>query len=1767
MGMRRLSEGRRRPRASAPPVELGLSSRARSRYLPRVDFRVLGPIEVEGAEGSVALGGPKQRAVLALLLVRANQHVSFDSLIDGLWGEEPPESARATIHAYVHNLRRALGSHRIESRQPGYFLRAEADELDASRFEALVRDARRLGEDPVRAAQALRDALALWRGSAFADLETFASLQGEMARLEELRLRAIEDRIGFELAAGRHDSVLGELELLVHDHPLRESLWEHLMLACYRAGRQGDALETFEAARRVLADELGVDPSPELRRLQEQILRQDPALELRGQPLRGYRLLERIGDGAFGVVHRALQPQVGREVAIKSIHSHLANDLGFVRRFEREAQLVTRLEHPHVVPLYDYWRDSDGAYLVMRFLQGGSLRQRIEKRDELTTDEVTLIIEQVAEALSAAHRQEIVHGDVKPENVLLDTDGNAYLSDFGIVNEGSTSRETLPGTVGTPGYLAPEQIRGEPITPRTDVYSLGIVLYESLCGEHPFPDAPMFTLFERHLRDTLPSVLADRPDLPPAVDEVIARATAKAPEDRYPDVAALAAAFREAISAAEPGLVLAAPGPADRNPYKGLRPFDEADALDFFGREALVERLLDRMSERVDGSRLLGVVGPSGSGKSSVVRAGLVPALRSSALVGSDSWFFVDMTPGDQPFAELEAALLRVAVHPPSSLMEQLASDERGFLETVERILPPDGSELFLLIDQFEELFTLVDDEPLRARFLASLVTAASDPGSRIRIVLTLRADFYDRPLAYQWFGELLGTRAQTVTALSPPELERAVAGPAERVGVTPEPALLAEIAADAVDRPGALPLLQYALTVVFDRRRNGTLSLADYHHLGGLGGALAGGAEDLYITRDAVGKEATRQLFLRLVNVEEDLEDVRHRIRRSELESVEVDREAMGVAIDAYGRRRLLTFDRDPLTREPTVEVAHEALLLSWDRLKGWIEMARDDVRTERRLASDAAEWRQGGRDPSFLLRGSRLEHLESWASGTDIALGMVDREFLDASLLQRDQERRAEEARQEREALLKRRSVLRLRGLVAVLTVGALVAGSLALVAADRGRQSARESRIALARELASAAVANLHEDTQRSLLLALEAVGTTRRIDGTVLPEAEEALHRALQADRLVFSVPAPNGGGFSADGTRLLAMQGRTVHVYDSETGELIDTGEGERGSVPVAVSPNGELFATVASGGRQQAIVYETTTGKELLRVGKRGGCRLTFTPDDRYLITQTCEESDNFMSVWDLQTGELTNRLRNRTLPLAFSPNGQHLLTGTAWWNVGRGPFVIDPLEPGGGPDRFSLRGLRGAQDELNAGAWSLDGSLLATANPGKVIVWDARTGNEMFRVFPPAGQFTTVSFVPGSRLATGMRDGTVIVWKLSHEAAEPILTLAGHDAQIEEISSTPDGTRLSTSSLDGRIKVWDITPEGGREWLTVSHSDKAHSYYYRVPVDLSPNGRLLAAGGWDGQVHVYDAHTGRRVRIIPGLGAEVTVVDYDPTGSMLATGSPHGDMHIWDVVSGTEISNVQFGEGNELWDVAFSPDGSTVATSALTDPQVQLWDPATGRHRKGLFGNRPDDGWWPRSVAFSPDGRLLAGESWNYVYVWDIEQGLMTTMHEQGVNGVAFSPDGRRLVTAASDGSVRLWDPRTGRRLGSVSGNLGELIDVAFVPDGSRIVTSSSDGTVRLWDGATLEPLLTLASDAERGKLGLSQDGTRLAYPADDGTIRVLALDIDDLMELARSRLTRTWTQDECKTYLHVEACPPWVTRPAGWCTQLVCCLRSSWT
>src|SRR5437660_82349 len=461
------------------------------------------------------------------------------------------------------------------------------------------------------------------------------------------------------------------------------------------------------------------------------------------------------------------------------------------------------------------------------------------------------------------------------------------------------------------------------------------------------------------------------------------------------------------------------------------------------------------------------------------------------ALPGSERWYVVEMFPGAYPLEELEAALLRAADSPPAGLLEQLEQDERGLLRAVKRLLADDESELVLVVDQLEEVFTLVEDEARRTQFLALLERAVGDPHARLRVVVTLRADFYDRPLLYSGFADLLRDYVEALVPLRAEECERAIAGPAERVGARFEPGLLSELVTDVADEPGALPLLQYALTELYERREGSTLTADAYRAIGGISGALAGRAEEIYGGLGEPAQEAARQLFLRLVTLGEGAEDTRRRVARTELASMEVDQAALEEAIQEFGGWRLLSFDRDPRSGTPTIEVAHEALMREWGRFRRWIDSGREQVRLHRRLATAARAWDGADREPSYLPRGSNLAQSGLLAGESAIALTEVEREFVEASTAAHE----LELARQRRQ---NRRLRTLLAGAVALLVL-AVIAGALALISRSNAQH---EAKVGLGRQLGAEAVSEPRIDL--AMLLARESLNLDQspQTKGTLL-----------------------------------------------------------------------------------------------------------------------------------------------------------------------------------------------------------------------------------------------------------------------------------------------------------------------------------------------------------------------------------------------------------------------------------------------------------------------------------------------------------------------------------------------------------------------------------------------------------------------------------------------------------------------------------------
>ena len=1075
----------------------------------------------------------------------------------------------------------------------------------------------------------------------------------------------------------------------------------------------------------------------------------------------------------------------------------------------------------------------------------------------------------------------------------------------------------------------------------------------------------------------------------------------------------------------------------------------------------------------------------------------------------------------------------------------------RGLLRAVHRILPADESvELVLVIDQFEEVFTLIEDEAERALLLENLASAVLDERSRLRVVITLRADFTDKPLRYVDFGELMNRRFEFILPLTPDELERAVLNPAQRVGLKLEKGLVSTIIREVGNQPGALPLLQFALSELFDKRDGRTLTTKAYQEIGGVIGALGRSAETIYSNLDEAAQSAARQLFLRLVTLGEGTEDTRRRVLRDELESLITVKDQWSAVIDLFGKARLLSFDRDPITRNPTIEVAHEALLREWTRLREWLNESRSDVRTQRQLHHAVQEWHHAQRDASFLMAGSRLEQFEGWSSNTTIALTQDERAFLSASIAERDRRELEEQARQGRElqaaqklAETERQALINLRGRNRVITTIGVVAIGLAILAGTFGLSSRRNAQQASVRELSSEANLNLDIDPELSILLALQAVNQTHSVNRTVLPEAEDALHRAVQASRVELTLRGHTddvwNAVFSPDGTRIATGSADgTAKIWDADTGEEIltldATTDGGIGSV--AFSPNGKLLAT----GSDDKItrIWDVSTGKEILTL--KGHLdwisHVAFSPDGSRLATSSY---DGASKVWDITTGKELLTLHEEgdgvvALWVIFNPDGSQIATAVTE-NFQRGWASIWDAKTG-----QKIMTLPAQGPAMRSAAFSPDGTRIVTAEDDRTAkIWDASSGKVLLTLYGHTDIVSDAEFSPDGRLIlTVSADRQTIVWDAL--TGQELFTLAGHNDGLWTVSFSPDSQRIVTASSDNTAKVWSISPT--QELLTlvngprILHPNGAKLVY-------SPDGTRLATANSDPTPKVWDITTGKLLFELVGHTGIVINIAYNTRGTQIATVSSDGTAKVWDAVSGKELLSF-IGHKDAVFGIAFSPDGSRLATSSW-DGTAMVWDANTGKALLTLIGHNN----WIGSIDYSPDGSLLVTGSWDTTaIVWDAVTGrelFPLIGHSDNVRRVVFSPDSTRIVTASFDGTAKVWDAASGKELFTLSGHTTSLFDAAFSPDGTRIATVSGDKTAKIWDAITGQELWTFHAPDGLTGVAFSPDGSQLAVGSRDGTDRIYLLHIEDVIALAKSRLTRQLTLEECQQYLHMDACP----------------------
>jgi WD40 repeat protein len=1171
------------------------------------------------------------------------------------------------------------------------------------------------------------------------------------------------------------------------------------------------------------------------------------------------------------------------------------------------------------------------------------------------------------------------------------------------------------------------------------------------------------------------------------------------------------------------------------NPYKGLRAFQESDSDDFFGREALVQKLLDRLQELHPLARFLAVVGPSGSGKSSVVKAGVIPALRKNAIPASDKWFIVEMLPGLHPLDEIESALLKIAVTPPVALSNLLRADEKGLGEAVKRVLPDDAAELLLVIDQFEEVFTQVESENERTHILNSLRAAILDPASRLRVIVTLRADFYDRPLNYEGFGSLMRDRTEVVLPLSAEELQQAIAGPAERVGLLVEPALVAEMVSEIQDEPGALPLLQYALTEVFEKREGITLTLEAYRASGGALGALAHRAEELYQTFNEEQQATTRQIFLRLVTLGEGTEDTRRRVLWAELIAIEgYDDTIMQDVLELYGKYRLLTFGADPQTREPTVEVAHEALIRQWQRLREWLNESRESVRLQRRLIAALSDWQNQGRDASFLASGTRLVQYESLLESTNLALTANEQTYIRASIRARDEKAAAEEARRERELALERQAKRRLRVLLVVMAAALVGAFGLSIFAFNQQREAQQErdnARLARdeaqqerdnaqqssdeARTQALAASAQIllnNNDTDAALVLAMEAM----KIEPD-LPAVEPALANAAYtpATRLIMEghEDVIYVVTYSPDGqTALSGSYDGTMRLWNTETGREIRQFEQDLGWVlGVAYSPDGRQ-AVAAYDEAQVLILWDLETGQEIRRFNGHTDFILTvaYSPDGKYLAAGG---SDNAVLVWDVQTGEIVHQMRHADAvnTVTFSPDGRYLASGSDDETI-----ILWDVETG-----EQLRIFEGHSTPVISLDFSTDSQLLFSGGDypnGTPRLWDVETGEQLGAFRGHTDIVTSVALSPDGRYGlSASGDTTIRLWNLA--TGEEIQRYVGHEGMVYSVAFSPDNRKILSGGDDLVLREWWV--ENG----ALVHRLEGHESIVWKAI-FSPDGRSIASVSVDETIKLWDAQTGELINELGGDIGEVIAVNFNRDGTQLLSTSnqPDNRVRLWEVATSTEIRQYQ-GHTGGVNDAVFLPDEKTFL-SGDGDGDIILWDVETAEILS-IF----QTGETVLKIALNRDGTLMASSHIdNSILLWDMTtQRMIRTFagHTASVYTIEFSADDRYLLSASTDRTARLWEVATGNEVRRFSGNNSAVYGAAFSPDNRYILLGLADGTAILEDAATGNPLRIYRGHYDAiESVAFSPDGKMAVTTSDDATILVWRIDssLDEIVEWVRA-------------------------------------------
>jgi WD40 repeat protein/energy-coupling factor transporter ATP-binding protein EcfA2 len=1181
-------------------------------------------------------------------------------------------------------------------------------------------------------------------------------------------------------------------------------------------------------------------------------------------------------------------------------------------------------------------------------------------------------------------------------------------------------------------------------------------------------------------------------------------------------------------------------------PYRGLDAFREEDSAFFFGRGSAddPESPVGQLVRKVREQPFVMVVGRSGSGKSSLIFAGLLPALRRER---DRFWNVLSLRPGPTPLRALAAAFNPRAEGEGAAEYATKIGNEADKLGTgdpdllahmiYEELDQAEGKpdRLLLYIDQWEELYaqgSSTSDKERSGRHVADVTRFVdlllnATRSAPVTVVATVRADFYDPLIGHQEMRALLPTRQVLLGSMPRSELERTIVEPAKKVGLAFDPpSLVQSILDEAGEDEGMLPLLQYALKETWALRRGNAMTADSYARSGGVREAIRITAERTFEALPPEDQQAARQLFLRLVTPGEGQEDTR---ARAAMPPEPAQRKI--VEQFAGPRTRLLVTGWNRAL-QPTVEVAHEALIRTWPRLREWIDANREKLRARAAILQAKAEWEQQGQRADLLLpTGFQLERARALlAEPGDLSVADI-REFIALSS--------AHEKRRQRllvAACLAVTLVTAALGVFAFLQKHAadvernlaVTNAELAEANAKRALENEKRAQSRLLATLSTQSVAA--SDAVSGMLLGLEALPDPKSKGARpYLPEAEEALFNAL--NNQTESVVLKGAADFSPDGKHVLTVEDKISRIRDAKTGLEIAVLQGHTDTITYTIfSPDGTRIATAS---RDDTVrIWASDTGAELKVLKTARSSNIDFSPDGTRILISSADRSTR---IWDVGTGRETV-LQGQVGNAKFSPDGNRVVgrgsspNELAVWDASTGQELLilqghteDAYAPNFSPDGALVSAgsndqtariwdiktgetraiLRGHTHVVWQAVFSPDGARVLTAsNDFTARLWDAKTGEAGPILKGHAGWVTRAAFSADSkRIITTSWDQTARIWDAA--TGTELSVLRGHNAALFDALFSPDGKYALTSAWDGTARLWFV-----EESTTVTPiSDHTANVF---GVEFSPDGARIITGSSDGTVRVAATDTGHNLHTIFERRGAPQSFRLSPDGTRILITSSDGTARIWNAVTGQEM-NVLTGHEGPVTGGAFNGDGTRVVTRSA-DKTARVWDAGTGRQIAVLPGHEEA----VAEAVFSPDGSVIVTMSKGKPpRVWNTAEGKLTGIligHEKDVSKFVFSQDGSQLVTLSlEDGIARVWKLKTAEQAVVLRANAGYITNAVFSHDGRRVVTSHWDGTVRIWDANTGAALLVLRGHEERvWEASFNASETRILTASLDRTARL---------------------------------------------------------